>query len=951
MHGSQRSSVWQRQSFPLVCNCAFQILATIALLDRMPVSSSALLHYYLIFSDEAKLGCRICECWCDKKNNYWPKHLGTSKHVLFSDPKRKAAFFYRPKGICQEKFQGTQWIKIAVDWNDLFVLEETRWFSGGVILPVDSPFFWNLCRVGRPSCEKTLSFCWFCSWKMRVIFCLVLGVWNYFLFWGRILLQWFAFIWTILLYCSQCIHVHVLWQCDHHVVIRTLQRSLGDEETPHQQTNIDLSIYFSDDSNLTLHRRPCVEIHGFAAFASLLSLHCCGRDWGELQHAAASTSIGEQWEIQQWSISRGEWLHCRRGVHMHAWWKRKVLQFRVMWRGMRLCFCFAAGGGLMPMLPKSSGKTKGYTVHALHIKQLLLDNSSSHDFSRSEWLHCRRGVQMLAWWKRKLLQFRVMWRGMRLCFCFAAGGGLMPMLPKSSGKTKGYTVHALHIKQLLLDNSSSHDFSRSEWLHCRRGVQMLAWWKRKLLQFRDVSWGMRMCFCCQGGLRLMPMLRKSSDKTSLQTVHALHIKQLLLDNSSSHDFSRIEWLHCRRGVQMLAWWKRKVLQFRVVWRGMRLCFCFAAAGGPMPLLPKSSGKTKGYTVHALHIKQLLLDNSSSHDFSRIEWLHCRRGVQMLAWWKRKVLQFRVVWRGMRLCFCFAAAGGPMPLLPKSSGKTKGYRYTLYTSNSCFSTTPAPTTSPALNGFTAEGGFRCLPDESGRYYSLELCEEECGCAFALLQQVDQCHCCRSPLERLKDIRYTLYTSNSCFSTTPAPTTSPAWIWRWREESTTSLWTVSWAGTAQSSRSSRRLLVPPTPNLPFPVPGMTWVEVPKPLSICSKWTRKLVMLSWCNTPAKRNSPCKRRRFARSTWELQCGMVFPTVQFSMRTVSTTFAMVLAKRLQNLQLNFWRAMDSDKLSVKWYQRIWCTCMGLKEALCDSVNLFHWFATVHSKFWQPLRY
>ena len=106
-------------------------------------------------------------------------------------------------------------------------------------------------------------------------------------------------------------------------------------------------------------------------------------------------------------------------------------------------------------------------------------------------------------------------------------------------------------------------------------------------------------------------------------------------------------------------------------------------------------------------------------------------------------------------------------------RLKDIRYTLYTSNSCFSTTPAPTTSPALNGFTAEGGFRCWPDESGRYYSLELCEEECGCAFALLQQVDQCHCCRSPLERLKaDIRYTLYTSNSCFSTTPAPTTSPA-----------------------------------------------------------------------------------------------------------------------------------------------------------------------------------
>jgi len=41
-----------------------------------------------------------------------------------------------------------------------------------------------------------------------------------------------------------------------------------------------------------------------------------------------------------------------------------------------------------------------------------------------------------------------------------------------------------------------------------------------------------------------------------------------------------------------------------------------------------------------------------------------------------------------------------------------------------------------------------------------------------------------------------------------------------------------------------------------------------------------------------------FAGSTWELECGTVFPTVQFSI--VCTTFAMVLAKMLQKLQLNF---------------------------------------------------
>ena len=54
-------------NLPLVCNRAFQILGTIALLDRMPVSSSTLLHYYLTFSDEANVGCHICECWCDTK--------------------------------------------------------------------------------------------------------------------------------------------------------------------------------------------------------------------------------------------------------------------------------------------------------------------------------------------------------------------------------------------------------------------------------------------------------------------------------------------------------------------------------------------------------------------------------------------------------------------------------------------------------------------------------------------------------------------------------------------------------------------------------------------------------------------------------------------------------------------------------------------------------------------
>ena len=49
------------------------------------------------------------------------------------------------------------------------------------------------------------------------------------------------------------------------------------------------------------------------------------------------------------------------------------------------------------------------------------------------------------------------------------------------------------------------------------------------------------------------------------------------------------------------------------------------------------------------------------------------------------------------------------------------------------------------------------------------------------------------------------------------------------------------TVQDKPSSRRLLVPPAPNLLVPVLGKTWVEVPKPLSICRKWIRKLVMLS--------------------------------------------------------------------------------------------------------------
>ena len=209
-------------------------------------------------------------------------------------------------------------------------------------------------------------------WGWFFVWFLVFG--TIFLFWGRILLQWFAFIWTIL-YCSQCIHAHVLWQCDHHVVIRTLQRSLGDEETPHQQTNIDLSIYFSDDSNLTLHRRPCVEIHGFAAFAGLLSLHCCGRDWGQLQHAAASTSIREQWEIQQWRCSGGAWLHCRRGEVMQTWWNKRV-QFRDVSWGMRMCFR-SQGEQLLLLLHSSATTTRWSAVQALHKKQLLHDNSSS----------------------------------------------------------------------------------------------------------------------------------------------------------------------------------------------------------------------------------------------------------------------------------------------------------------------------------------------------------------------------------------------------------------------------------------------------------------------------------------------------------------------------------------------------------------------------------------------
>ena len=73
------------------------------------------------------------------------------------------------------------------------------------------------------------------------------------------------------------------------------------------------------------------------------------------------------------------------------------------------------------------------------------------------------------------------------------------------------------------------------------------------------------------------------------------------------------------------------------------------------------------------------------------------------------------------------------------------------------------------GFTAEQGMYCRI-EPQNIYDFETCPQECECAFAAVTGRDACYCCQTPLEKQVQAFITLYTRNSCFSTTPAPSTS-------------------------------------------------------------------------------------------------------------------------------------------------------------------------------------
>ena len=159
-------------------------------------------------------------------------------------------------------------------------------------------------------------------------------------------------------------------------------------------------------------------------------------------------------------------------------------------------------------------------------------------------------------------------------------------------------------------------------------------------------------------------------------------------------------------------------------------------------------------------------------------------------------------------------------------------------------------------------------------------------------------------------------------------------------------------AQGKPSSRRLLVPPAPDFFFPVLGKTWVEVPKPLSIRSKWIRKLVMLSWCSTLGKRNRPHKPRRFLQealgscnaerrsrqcsSLWEL-CVRHLPWCwRRCCRSCSWTFDGQWI--LMSYLLNDGKVFDAHARIFGRFS-VW-----QHQLVCNRV-------TVHSKFWQQRRY
>ena len=115
---------------------------------------------------------------------------------------------------------------------------------------------------------------------------------------------------------------------------------------------------------------------------------------------------------------------------------------------------------------------------------------------------------------------------------------------------------------------------------------------------------------------------------------------------------------------------------------------------------------------------------------------------------------------------------------------KGGPFTLYTKNSCFSTTATPNDpgpsgdAVGLDGYTSIPSTACTGDgRNNQVNSPAECADFCdGCAFefsdgflSLSQgqaQAFYCTCCEMPLD-LKGGPFTLYTKNSCFSTTATP----------------------------------------------------------------------------------------------------------------------------------------------------------------------------------------
>lgn len=84
----------------------------------------------------------------------------------------------------------------------------------------------------------------------------------------------------------------------------------------------------------------------------------------------------------------------------------------------------------------------------------------------------------------------------------------------------------------------------------------------------------------------------------------------------------------------------------------------------------------------------------------------------------------------------------------------------------------------LDGYTVTQSTDCS-DDGRQFNNLETCAANCGCGFQYLEYGSSgssfidCRCCQFPLNTFGGPSL-LYTKNSCFTTTPAPTTSnPGW----------------------------------------------------------------------------------------------------------------------------------------------------------------------------------